>query len=250
MRYLLSPQGAIPLEMWAGQYFERHELEFMLSVLGPGMTFVDVGANVGLYSIPAAMKVRSGIVFAFEPSSSTYDQLVKNVRLNKLSNVRAVRSALADCVGEAALHVNVLGKDGLNTLGKPTHPQCEIVRKETVRTTTLDAFLGENGITHVDAIKIDAEGAEPIVLRGATQLLARPDAPLILFECGRLSAGFGYHPVESVWLLQDLGYSLFTLNSNDGTLSIPFLNQSQLYDMAIAIKPTHPFYPALMGRGR
>lgn len=248
-RYLLFPEGAIPLEMWAGRYFERHELEFMLSALGPGMTFVDIGANVGLFSIPAAMKVRNGIVFAFEPSLSTYEQLVKNVRLNNLSNVHAVRSALGDYVGEAALNVNVAGKDGLNTIGKPTHPQCEIVRKETVRTTTLDAFLGENGITHVDAMKIDVEGAEPLVLQGARDLLARPDAPLILFECGHLSAGFGYHPVESVWLLQDLGYSLFTINSSDGALSIPFLNQNQMPDMmAIAVKPTHPSYPALIGR--
>lgn len=250
-RYLLAPKGAVPLEMWAGRYFEKHELDFILDILEPGMTFVDVGANVGLFSIPAAMKVGSGRVFAFEPSPSTYGLLVTNAQLNNLTNLHAVRSALGDYVGKAVLNVNVSGKDGLNTIGKPTHPQCEVTRKETVPITTLDMFLRENGITHIKAMKIDVEGAEPLVLHGATGLLARLDAPLILFECGQLSAGFGYHPVESVWLLQEFGYSLLAINASDGTISKPFVKQSQMSDMmAIAVKPTHPSYPALMERAR
>lgn len=250
--YLLSPKGAVAQEMWAGQYFERHELDFLLDMLAPGMTFVDVGANVGLFSIPAAMKVGGGRVFAFEPSPSTYGLLVRNARLNHLTNLHAVRSALGDYAGEAVLNVNVAGKDGLNTIGKPTHPLCEIARKEAVPITTLDTFLRENGITHVDAMKIDVEGAEPLVLRGAIELLARPDAPLTLFECSHLSSGFGYHPVESVWLLQDFGYSLFAIDPKDGTISIPFRNQGfdWNFTMAIAVKPGHPSYSAIKGRAR
>lgn len=250
--YLLSPKGSVPLEMWAGRYFERHELEFMLRVLDAGMTFVDVGANVGLFSIPAAMKVRHGRVFAFEPSLSTYELLAKNARLNNLTNIRAMRSALGDYVGEAILKVNVAGKDGLDTIGAPTHSDCEIARTDAVPITTLDAFLSENGITHVDAMKIDTEGAEPLVLRGARELLASPEGPLILFECGHLSAGFGHHPVESIWLLEELGYSLFAIDPNDGAISIPFRKPAFDWNfvMAIAVKPTHLSYSELRGRVR
>jgi FkbM family methyltransferase len=250
--YLLSPKGAVALEVWAGRYPERHDLQFFLGTLNPGMTLVDAGANVGLFSIPAAMIVDGGRVFAFEPSLLTYKRLVKNARLNHLSNLNAVRSALGDYAGEAHLSVNVAGKDGLNTIGKPTHPQCEVARKESVPITTLDMFLAQNGVTNVDAMKIDVEGAEPLVLRGATKLLARPDAPLILFECSMLTAGFGHHPVESVWLLEGLGYSLFAIDPNDGTISSPFRNQSfdWNFTMAIAVKPGHPSYSVIKGRVR
>lgn len=250
--YSLAPKGAVALEMWTGQYFEKHELEFLLGVLKPGMTFIDVGANTGLFSIPAAMRVRSGRVYAFEPSLSTYKRLIKNIRLNNLSSVQAACAALGDYVGEAVLRVNVAGKDGLNTIGKPTHPLCEIAREEAVPITTLDTFLRENGISHVDAMKIDVEGAEPLVLRGAAELLAKPNAPLILFECSLLSSGLGYHPVESIWLLEEIGYSLFAIDPNDGAISIPFRKPAfdWTFVMAIAVKPTHPSYSELRGRAR
>jgi hypothetical protein len=101
-------------------------------------------------------------------------------------------------------------------------------------------------------MKIDVEGAEPLVLRGATQLLARPAAPLILFECSMLSSGFGYHPVESVWLLEELGYSIFTIDPKDGTISIPFRNRTfdWSFTMAIAVKPNHASYSEVRGRAR
>jgi FkbM family methyltransferase len=209
-------------------------------VLRPGMTFFDVGANVGIFSVPAAKKLESGRVFAFEPSRWTYQRLVENTQLNKLMNVCAVHSALGDSKGEGVLRVNATGKDGLNTLGKPTHEDSEIVAMETVPITTLDDFMRENLVSHIDAIKIDTEGAELLVFRGARELLARADAPLILYEGGFLSKGFGYHPVESMWLLQKHDYAFFVMDNN-GKISEPA--HSHAYDsMVIAVKPAHPAY--------
>src|SRR5260370_29931836 len=85
--FLLAPEGAIPLETWAGRYFEKHELDLIVGALRPGMTFIDVGANVGLFSIPAARKVQHGKVYAFEPSVWTYELLTKTARLNKVGSL-------------------------------------------------------------------------------------------------------------------------------------------------------------------
>lgn len=247
--FLLAPEGSVPLEMWAGRYFEKRELELILGVLKPGMTFFDIGANVGVFSMPAAKKLHNGRVFAFEPCLWTYQLLVKNAQINDLANIRTVHSALGNSKGEAILQVNVAGKDGLNTIGKPTHEDSEIVATETVPITTLDDFLGENSIGHVDVMKIDTEGAELFVLRGATNLLAKPNAPLILYESGFLSKGFGYHPVESMWLLEKYGYSFFVIDSESGKIWIPA--KSRAYNaMVIAAKPSHPSYATLIERAR
>jgi FkbM family methyltransferase len=239
----------VAIDIWSRRHFERNELEFILNVLQPGMTFVDVGANVGLFSLPAARKVQHGKVFAFEPTRSTYELLARNVQINSLKNLRAFHSALGDYVGEAVLQVNVRGKDGLNTLGRPTHESSEVIGKETVPITTLDHFMDRHGIARVDAMKVDVEGAELFVFRGAENLLRRADAPLILYEGGFLSKGFDYHPVEQMWLLEKHGYCLFVIDSGSGQVSRPTARRA--YNaMVIAVKPTHPRYEAVQERVR
>jgi len=247
LSYVLAPEGAVPLEMWSGRYFEKQELEFVLSVLEPGMTFVDVGANVGIFSIAAAKKVQDGRVLAFEPCGWTYERLIKNQGLNGLTNLQTIHAALGERAAEAILHVNVPGKDGLNTIGRPTHVDSEVAGAEKVLVVTLDEALRQCGILRVDVMKMDVEGAELFVLLGAKQLLSRSNAPLILYEGGFLSKGFDYHPVESMWLLQKYGYSLFVLDSNSGRILVP-PNGKAYNASVIAVKPSHPAYARVKER--
>jgi FkbM family methyltransferase len=247
--FVLSPRGAVPLGIWSGLWFERRELDFVVSALQPGMTFVDVGANVGFFSIPAAKKLKTGTVLAFEPCRWTYDRLLENVRLNGVTNLLAFHSALGDYEGKATMHVNVAGRDGLNTLGRPTHEDSRVVGTETVPMATLDDYLRKRSIYSVDVMKIDVEGAELFVLRGATSLLKRADAPLILYEGGFLSKGFDYHPVEQMWLLEKYGYCLFVIDPQTGRISRP--DHGRAYDaMVIAVKSTHPAYITVKERAR
>jgi FkbM family methyltransferase len=249
LSYVLAPEGTVPLEMWSGGRFEEHELEFILSVLEPGMTFVDVGANVGMFAILGAKKVKHGRVLAFEPTSWTYERLLKNVKLNGLENITTERAALGDRLGNTILHVNARGKDGLNSLGKPCHPDCEVVSKELVRMTTLDESLHERGIESVDVIKMDVEGAELLVFRGATRQLSMNPGPLVLFENTFLSRGLDYHPVEQLWFLQKYGYLLFTIDSDTGKVS-PRRHGMAHNTNIIAVKPSHPAYGCIKERAR
>jgi FkbM family methyltransferase len=245
--YKLAVGSAVASEIWAGPYPETQELELILDALGPGMTFVDVGANVGLFSIPAARKVGQGRVLAFEPTPSTYAILLENLQLNQITNVQTLSLALADNSGNAVLNLNAEGKDGLNTLGHPTHPDSEVVSQQIVQVEILDDILRRNSVIHVDAMKIDVEGAELFVLRGAARLLADPYAPLIVVECSRLTSGFGYHQVEIIWLLQAHGYLTYFIDSKTG--AVREATRCPAHDTnLIAIKPTHPFYSALRNR--
>jgi hypothetical protein len=98
-------------------------------------------------------------------------------------------------------------------------------------------------------MKVDVEGAELLVFRGARGLLARADAPLILYEgYSWCTAGFHYHPVEIMWLLETFGYEIFVLDSCSGRARQRIPGES--YDhMVAAIKPSHKRYAAVAADG-
>ena len=86
------------------RHFEAHEREFLNRFLRPGDVFVDVGANIGLFTLIAAERVGpGGKVLAFEPTAKTFGRLVDNVQLNKLSNVECFKLALSDSQGHLQL---------------------------------------------------------------------------------------------------------------------------------------------------
>jgi FkbM family methyltransferase len=90
--------------MFVGGSFEPNEFAWLDTILRPGMTFVDVGANDGLYALFAAQRVGpQGKVLAIEPSQREFMRLDRNLRLNRLTNVRAFRLAASSQYGEATL---------------------------------------------------------------------------------------------------------------------------------------------------
>jgi len=214
--WLMMPKGAVAFKFWTGGYFERNELSFVLRYLRKGMTFVDVGSKVGLFTLAAAKRLEQlggGMVYAFEPSEWSFGVLRENVRLNNLSNVSLHCTALGNYTGESG----ALDKCALEgwlkyALGKPSHPDSQVIGHVTVPITTIDAFVKAENIPKVDLMKVDVEGGELLVFKGAEDLLRRPDAPVLLYESGSLSAGFNYHPVETMWFLQDCGYQFWVLD--------------------------------------
>lgn len=247
---VLAPRGATAGDIWAGLRCERHEVSFILGVLEPGMIFFDVGANAGLFSLSAASKTGARNVFAFEPCSSTCKLLRQNLLLNKITDVNVAQEALGESAGAGVLQINGRGRDGLNTLGRPIHPASIVVGKEEVRITSVDLFLKEHNVPRVDVMKVDIEGAELMLFRGARNLLERADAPVILYEgMGFLTRGFGYHPVEILWLLESCGYELLLLDSDTGRISE--LGSDYQYDsMVIAVKPNHPAHQKIRRAAR
>ena len=137
----------------------------------PGAVVLDVGANVGSYTLLFAMWAGpGGRVFAFEPAPDAREGLRQHVVLNRVADrVEIIPSAAAEHAGSAKLQVD--GASGGNTLidaGLPTGPTIE------VETTSLDAFCRARGLVP-DVVKIDVEGAELDVLRGARSVLAQPE---------------------------------------------------------------------------
>jgi FkbM family methyltransferase len=156
---------------------------FALCVGAAGGLVVDVGANTGFYSLLAAASSRRARIHAFEPLAEVADALSKNVWLNRRERrTRLCSEAVGDLIGEVPLYVPD-GSHGLIETSASLDPGFkESLRGfDTVPATSLDAHLARHPGLHVSVLKIDVEGQEHRVLRGAEKVLGA-DRPLIFYE--------------------------------------------------------------------
>jgi len=168
---------------------EANELpvqEAIASLLRPGDVFFDIGANVGFFSLIAARCVGSeGRVFAFEPVPDIAAQLVTNAGLNGFTNITVLPFAIADRDGSMNLqttrHPGGATLEGFGTPGDRTG----VI---TVTGRSLDSLVSEGAIPPPNVIKVDVEGAESAVLRGATALLSSAH-PAVVYELDAATEG-------------------------------------------------------------
>ena len=152
-------------------WFER-ELAFLPHLLRPGMTAIDIGANLGIYSLTMARLVAPGRVFAYEPASEPRALLKRSRELNQASNLEICAAALSD--GRREGHLAFGASSELNKLA-------DSGAGERVEITSLDLEAAERGWPAPDFVKIDAEGEEERVLAGGADFFSR-HSPLVMFE--------------------------------------------------------------------
>jgi FkbM family methyltransferase len=145
----------------------------MKKTLKPNMTVVDVGANIGYFTLLAAKIVQRGHVYAFEPEETNFKLLSKSLSLNNLRNVDIYQKALSDREDQIKLYLS----DATQPQSHSITPQ-KGTRSVNVASTTLDAFWKSVGTPKIDFLKIHVAGAEEAALAGATQVL-RECKPLI-----------------------------------------------------------------------
>ncbi|HET7541842.1 MAG TPA: FkbM family methyltransferase [Polyangiaceae bacterium] len=176
--------------------------------LAPGDVFVDVGANIGYYSVVAGAAVGpSGAVYAFEPSERIRARLERNVELNEMHQIH-VRSEAVSCTSGVVRFVETqdVENDGLGYI--QTSEQNVGVE---VRSVSLDD-VPEFSVRTPTLIKVDVEGGEPDVFRGARALLERADAPSIIFE--------SFHIVRDAAILRDHGYQVLQPALRNGSVRL------------------------------
>ena len=169
---------------------EFEEMAFVMHFLRPGELFVDVGANVGAFTVLAA-GVAGAAVRAFEPNPGTFEMLERNVRLNGLQErVNSVCAAVGQSEGTVQLTTN-LGTENYVTTGATAK------NSAIVKMIALDKELSEAA---PDLLKVDTEGFETEVFSGATNLLKRPRLRAMIVE--RCNNGVRYGFDEAVLHLQ------------------------------------------------
>jgi FkbM family methyltransferase len=207
----LNPDDPVVSGALALGVYERQMTACFRAALRPGMTVVDVGANLGYYSLIAlARTAPDGRLLAFEPDPTNHRLLTENLAA---FGGRAVvrRQALSSAAGPATLYRHPDNKGKHSLLESE-----ELGEGLPVETVTLDATATAMGIDRVDVIKVDVEGAEPLALAGMARTLAR-DRPLLFFECApRRWARAGFDPESVLEGLVRLGYALGSIDETRG----------------------------------
>lgn len=187
-----------------GEYYETDETRFLLDhiELQPNEIILDIGANIGWYSLLFAKKFPKNKIFAFEPEPKNYDFLLENIQLNKLENIVPIKKAISD--NEATINLYKFNETNLGRHSALPINTNEII---TVDATTIDNFVISNQIdpANIKLLKIDIEGYELQALKGATQTLN--SIPYIMCEYSPeyMKKG-GIDPEELLQLLSNYNY--------------------------------------------
>lgn len=195
--------------------YEKGLLDILNQILGPGQIVIDAGANIGLISIFCSRKVgNQGMVFAFEPHPDTYLILEKNVRINTCKNIKTIQKALGSESISSKIYSNFQINRGASSI---------VVHQEDspsfdINIVPLDGILDKN--IKIDLIKIDVEGFEMEVLKGAIKFLHNPDPPILIVECSESRDNFKYNIHDLYEFIKSLNdYSIFKFNNGKERIS-------------------------------
>ncbi|MDP3042487.1 MAG: FkbM family methyltransferase [Candidatus Omnitrophota bacterium] len=188
--------------------YEPTELQMIKRFLKKDSVVLDIGANIGWYSINLSKSVPGGRIISFEPIPKTYEYLIKNIALNQLRNIKTYNIGLSNKAGCFNFYYNRNYTSATSLVNIIKDDNVAIVK---CRVEKLDDFLKKAKIMQVDFIKCDVEGAEKFVIEGGQEVINK-NKPIIFIELLRKwSAKFNYHPNSIINILKDIGYGCYII---------------------------------------
>jgi FkbM family methyltransferase len=195
----LDPSECVDAGLWfAPHLYDAKEISFLQKRYRGGV-FLDIGANIGFWSIYFAHRFPDALVYAIEANPNTFKILEDNIRLNGLSNVRAFNIGVAGCSGEMSLYLNETGNRG----GDSLKPMTGNRRAISVPVLSLQSFLEENVSPPIELMKMDIEGMEHEALESIFK--SSDDRFFPQYICAEIS-----HSLELVTLLREQGYHILS----------------------------------------
>ena len=201
-----------------GKLYEPDLSYFLMGTLAKGDVFLDVGAHVGFFSIFAAKLVGpAGRVIAFEPEEDNLQSLKKHIEINGVANIEVIDKVVCDTDGPRTFYINRDNDGGHCLWDVGVHDfnvkSAADPKPLTLQAVTIDTVLGERHIEGVKVLKIDTEGGEHQVCKGARQALERHAIPFVVCELN----DFGLAQLDSSQenlraFMKDLGYDTFLMD--------------------------------------
>ena len=210
--------------------YELNNINFLNNYLKPGMVVIDVGAHIGLLSSIIAQKVgNAGKVYAFEPTPSTFGLLQKTIAINNQTDVIVpIRKAVSDKSGATTFYITDRPAQNSNSLSDYKRGNSEEYGID-VELVSIDDFIETNKLSRIDLLKIDAEGAELSVLKGAVTTIDRYKPRILLGLHPYAIASFG-DTLSAIWdFIVSKNYKIY-YKSEEVTKEF-FVKQKDLFDV-------------------
>lgn len=162
---------------WYG-YYEKPVGITIKRLLKPGHVFLDIGANIGYFSLLAAKCCPSSMVVSFEPVIEIFEKLQKNILLNNTPNIITVNMAAGEKDEVRDIYLSAPDNTGMSSLEKPENYSGVSQKTEVI---AIDTWFARSNLPKVDLVKIDVEGNELSVLKGMKTVIEK-FRPLIIME--------------------------------------------------------------------
>lgn len=193
-------------------YNEAEEMDMILKLLKLGDVVFDIGSNIGWYAINILLEHKGAVVYSFEPIKSSYQYLIKNLKLNNQNFDKAYNIGLSDENKKIKFYFDIecamaSSMSNLRECENTIMEECEIKRLD-------DFILSIPPIEKLDFIKCDVEGAELLVFKGGIETIKKYK-PMIFSEMLRKwSKKFGYHPNDIINLFQSIDYECYVTDKD------------------------------------
>ena len=219
---LLNPTEHIQQQLFWYGYYEKEVGDLMKKIVKPGDVFLDLGANIGYFSLLVAINSPSVKVISFEPVASLFQNMNDNISLNNTKNITTVNAAVGEMSEERELFVSAPDNLGMSSFHQPENYSG---KKERVRVETIDDWFRTSGLAKIDIVKLDIEGSELAALKGMKEVLQKQKPVLIVEINPETLSMFNLKPTDICDYLKHLNFEGFLILENDG---LDHLNEQEI----------------------
>ena len=229
-----------PIEILNFGSYEPEETEVIRRIAKDMNTMLDIGANIGWYSLLAKKINPNSSIHSFEPIPTTFDKLKYNCSLNDCSSINCHNYGFSAAPGSFPFYFYPEG--GVNASLQNLSGRDDVFIVEC-QLRVLDSVLEWlEPDSEVDFIKCDVEGNELFVMQGGMALISHHKPILFLELLRKWSAKFGYHPNEVISLLEEIGYNAYVVSPGKGLLHIPQITDDTLQTNFFFVHPESRLY--------
>ncbi|MBL4862663.1 MAG: FkbM family methyltransferase [Crocinitomicaceae bacterium] len=233
LKIKLNIDDCIQQQIYFLDFYDKRGINFLKKHLKKGDGFIDIGANIGSYSLIASKLVgEHGKVHAFEPIEDVYNRLLFNVQLYDLENVTTCKKAIYETKDLLKFFVSSHENLGMSSI---FHHDTESGHMERVEAISLDEYVSALNIEKINLIKIDIEGAELFALKGMQNTIKK-FRPIIVMEISEdVLQNSSIKSTDVIDFMEEFDYSRCAINQNGEQIDISHDHQNNYYNYA--------FYP-------
>lgn len=207
----LNPTEHIQQQLFWYGYYEKELGDLLKKIIKPTDVFIDVGANIGYFSLLVAHRFSSAKVISFEPVADLYKKMNDNITLNSIKNIITENTAAGEVSGEREIFVSAPDNLGMSSFHKPENYSGY---KEKTKVVAIDEWFKSSGLSQIDIVKLDIEGSELAALKGMKEILQNFKPFLIIEINPETLSMFNLQPSDIYDFLQHEGFKQFLISEN------------------------------------